>query len=341
MPKPSQILTLPTLHPHAAELREAILNKLTYSCSKTPSNAGALRLVFGHRARGPRPHGRPLAGVRAADRAQARQARVLPLDRIPDRAAAVRFADQPPAAWNRARSAGQPRRRSRPASQARTRRSARQRRPGPACGLLHGQHGGAGGAGLRLRHPLRAWPVHAANSRRLAARTAGALARVRQSVGVRTARDRVFRFASAAASNMSAAEQTARRAACGIPPNGCWPSRTTHRSPDGAAATSTRCGSGRRARPTRCISERSTKATWSAPPRPRMQAEAISRVLYPSDATPAGQELRLRQEYFFTSASLQDIVGRHLAQFDRPALAARPCRDPAQRHPSGHRRCRS
>ena len=49
---------------------------------------------------------------------------------------------------------------------------------------------------------------------------------------------------------------------------------------------------------------------------PRMQAEAISRVLYPSDATPAGQELRPRQEYFFTSASLQDIVGRHLAQFD-------------------------
>jgi starch phosphorylase len=48
---------------------------------------------------------------------------------------------------------------------------------------------------------------------------------------------------------------------------------------------------------------------------PRAQAEAISRVLYPSDSTPAGQELRLRQEYFFTSASLQDIVRRHLQQF--------------------------
>ena len=45
-------------------------------------------------------------------------------------------------------------------------------------------------------------------------------------------------------------------------------------------------------------------------------AEAISKVLYPSDATPSGQELRLRQEYFFTSASLQDLVRRHLAQFD-------------------------
>jgi starch phosphorylase len=48
----------------------------------------------------------------------------------------------------------------------------------------------------------------------------------------------------------------------------------------------------------------------------RTEAEAISRVLYPSDATPAGQELRLRQEYFFTSASLQDVVRRHLAQYD-------------------------
>ncbi|HVL72406.1 MAG TPA: glycogen/starch/alpha-glucan phosphorylase [Beijerinckiaceae bacterium] len=47
----------------------------------------------------------------------------------------------------------------------------------------------------------------------------------------------------------------------------------------------------------------------------RSRAEAISRVLYPSDATPAGQELRLRQEFFFTSASLQDLIRRHLQQF--------------------------
>jgi starch phosphorylase len=47
----------------------------------------------------------------------------------------------------------------------------------------------------------------------------------------------------------------------------------------------------------------------------RVKAESISKVLYPSDATPAGQELRLRQEYFFVSASLQDLVRRHLATF--------------------------
>jgi predicted kinase len=34
------------------------------------------------------------------------------------------------------------------------------------------------------------------------------------------------------------------------------------------------------------------------------KAESISLVLYPDDSTPIGQELRLKQEYFFTSASL-------------------------------------
>lgn len=42
------------------------------------------------------------------------------------------------------------------------------------------------------------------------------------------------------------------------------------------------------------------------------RAESISRVLYPADSTEAGQELRLRQEYFFVSASLQDLLRRHL-----------------------------
>ena len=48
----------------------------------------------------------------------------------------------------------------------------------------------------------------------------------------------------------------------------------------------------------------------------RARAEAISRVLYPNDATVEGQELRLRQEYFFTAASLQDILRRHLNEHD-------------------------
>ena len=46
------------------------------------------------------------------------------------------------------------------------------------------------------------------------------------------------------------------------------------------------------------------------------KAESLARVLYPADATPAGQELRLRQEFFFSSASLQDILRRHLQQYN-------------------------
>jgi starch phosphorylase len=41
-------------------------------------------------------------------------------------------------------------------------------------------------------------------------------------------------------------------------------------------------------------------------------SENVSRVLYPDDSTPSGRELRLRQEYFFCSASLQDLVHRFL-----------------------------
>ena len=41
------------------------------------------------------------------------------------------------------------------------------------------------------------------------------------------------------------------------------------------------------------------------------ESENLSRVLYPDDSTSMGRELRLRQQYFFVSASLQDILFRH------------------------------
>jgi glycogen phosphorylase len=43
----------------------------------------------------------------------------------------------------------------------------------------------------------------------------------------------------------------------------------------------------------------------------------LSEVLYPSESTPAGRELRFRQEYFFVSASIQDIFRRFLRR-NRP-----------------------
>ncbi|MCL2714709.1 MAG: glycogen/starch/alpha-glucan phosphorylase [Alphaproteobacteria bacterium] len=65
------------------------------------------------------------------------------------------------------------------------------------------------------------------------------------------------------------------------------------------------------------------------------RAEAICKFLYPNDESPAGRELRLRQEYFFVSASLQDLLRRHLASDGQlrslPASAAVQLNDT---HPS-------
>jgi starch phosphorylase len=47
----------------------------------------------------------------------------------------------------------------------------------------------------------------------------------------------------------------------------------------------------------------------------KLAADAINWVLYPDDSTHAGRELRLKQEYFLVSATLQDIIAHHLAEF--------------------------
>jgi len=46
-------------------------------------------------------------------------------------------------------------------------------------------------------------------------------------------------------------------------------------------------------------------------------AEVLNWALYPDDSTEAGRELRLKQEYLLVSASLQDILARHLATYGR------------------------
>ncbi len=48
----------------------------------------------------------------------------------------------------------------------------------------------------------------------------------------------------------------------------------------------------------------------------KTRSENLSKVLYPADTTEEGRELRLKQQYFFVSASLQDIIGRFQKHHD-------------------------
>lgn len=59
--------------------------------------------------------------------------------------------------------------------------------------------------------------------------------------------------------------------------------------------------------------DRFNRGDYAAAAEPEALARTISRVLYPDDTTYAGKELRLKQEFFLTSAALQDILRRFLA----------------------------
>jgi glycogen phosphorylase len=48
--------------------------------------------------------------------------------------------------------------------------------------------------------------------------------------------------------------------------------------------------------------------------RERLSADMLNWVLYPDDSTHAGKEMRLKQEFLLVSASLQDMLARHLRE---------------------------
>ncbi|MDT8855670.1 glycogen/starch/alpha-glucan phosphorylase [Paracoccaceae bacterium Fryx2] len=58
---------------------------------------------------------------------------------------------------------------------------------------------------------------------------------------------------------------------------------------------------------------RFNRGDYAAAAEPEALARTLSRVLYPDDTTYQGKELRLKQEFFLTSAALQDILRRYLA----------------------------
>ena len=56
--------------------------------------------------------------------------------------------------------------------------------------------------------------------------------------------------------------------------------------------------------------ERFNRGDYTAAAEPEALARTLSRVLYPDDSTYQGKELRLKQEFFLTSAALQDVLRR-------------------------------
>jgi len=47
----------------------------------------------------------------------------------------------------------------------------------------------------------------------------------------------------------------------------------------------------------------------------RIEAEVITKILYPADNHPAGKSLRIQQQYFFVSATVQSVVKKHVEKF--------------------------
>ena len=81
------------------------------------------------------------------------------------------------------------------------------------------------------------------------------------------------------------------------------------------------------AKPTKLFDlERFNRGDYAAAAEPENLARTLSRVLYPDDTTYQGKELRLKQEFFLTSAALQDILRRFKADHtnlrDLPKYAA-------------------
>ena len=54
--------------------------------------------------------------------------------------------------------------------------------------------------------------------------------------------------------------------------------------------------------------------------KPQVEAENISKILYPEDSTPQGKALRLEQQYFFVSASIHDAIRVFYPGQDKPDL---------------------
>ena len=156
------------------------------------------------------------------------------------------------------------------------------------------------------------------------------------SSGRRCLRDRLRRH------RRLAQHRSARAAAPGgIRPSGCWPSPSTRRSPAGRA---------KRVNTLRLWSARSTdlmrleefnRGDYVGALADQARAESISRVLYPDDSTPTGQELAPQAGILLHLRLAAGSDPPPPRPSTRPRQPARQGRDPAQRYPPCPRRARA
>ena len=189
-------------------------------------------------------------------------------------------------------------------------RRARQRRPRAARRLLHGFHGDAWscpryGYGIRYEYGIffqRSW-----TATRWRTRTTGcATATPGSSRGPSTCIP-----SSSTAGSTSIPTKEAGCGATGSTPRRSWPWRTTRRSPGTGTTPSTTCGSGRPRSSREFNLDYFNHGDYDKAVADKVHSENISKVLYPNDNVFEGKELRLKQEYFFVSATLQDIIRRY------------------------------
>ena len=215
-----------------------------------------------------------------------------------------------------------------------------QRRPRPPGRLLHGFAGDAADSGDQLRHPLRVRHLQPGHPRRRAGRDHRQLAALRQSVGGAAAAYRLRRQDW----RPYRALHRCRRAA-----SACagFRTRSFTASPSTRPSSATACNT---VNLLRLWSAEAAEAFdfhafnrgdyYGAVVR-EVRSETISKVLYPNDEPEIGKRLRLLQQHFFVTCSLQDMLRIH--QHHRPAAGEVPreIQRAAQRHAPGHRRGRT
>ena len=98
----------------------------------------------------------------------------------------------------------------------------------------------------------------------------------------------------------------------------CWRCPATWRSPATARTMSTCCACGTPRAPTPVDMSLFSRGEYLKATEEQAMADVIAKILYPEDNHYEGKSLRLKQQYFFVSATVQSIVRKHLARCTAP-----------------------